>query len=74
MAAVMPYYAMPLGLTQDGQPVEEVGFGFNLARSSRICCGGHFKFDGVVLSDWGIVNDCDSRCEQGLTQDEVNAG
>ena len=29
VAAVMPYYAMPLGLTQDGQPVEEVGFGFN---------------------------------------------
>lgn len=73
VAAVMPYYAMPLGLTQDGQPVEEVGFGFNRQIITDLL-RGHFKFDGVVLSDWGIVNDCDSRCEQGLTQDEVNAG
>ena len=46
------------------RPSEEVGFGFN-RQSSPTLLRGHFRFDGVVLSDWGIVNDCDSRCERG---------
>ncbi|MEB6606012.1 glycoside hydrolase family 3 protein [Aeromonas sanarellii] len=73
VGAVMPYYALPEGLTHEGQAIEEVGFGFNRQILTDLL-RGHFKFDGVVLSDWGIVNDCDSRCEQGLTQDEVTAG
>ena len=73
VGAVMPYYALPEGLTYEGQAIEEVGFGFNRQILTDLL-RGHFKFDGVVLSDWGIVNDCDSRCEQGLTQDEVTAG
>ena len=28
-AAIMPYYGMPVGLEVDGEPIEEVGFGFN---------------------------------------------
>ena len=28
-SALMPYYGMPIGLELDGEPVEEVGFGFN---------------------------------------------
>jgi beta-glucosidase len=50
-AAVMPYYAIPVGLG-----VEEIGFGFN----SEIVGGwlrGRFGFDGVVCSDWGLVTD-----------------
>lgn len=73
VGAVMPYYALPEGLTHEGQAIEEVGFGFNRQILTDLL-RGHFQFGGVVLSDWGIVNDCDSRCEQGLTQDEVTAG
>ncbi|MGX5835032.1 glycoside hydrolase family 3 protein [Aeromonas piscicola] len=73
VGAVMPYYALPEGLTYKGQAIEEVGFGFNRQILTDLL-RGHFKFDGVVLSDWGIVNDCNVRCEQGLTQDEVTAG
>ncbi|WP_151523844.1 glycoside hydrolase family 3 protein [Serinicoccus kebangsaanensis] len=55
-AAVMPYYGMPVGLDLDGGAVPEVGFGFN----ERIITGllrGELGYDGVVLTDWELVND-----------------
>ncbi|TIC82629.1 glycoside hydrolase family 3 N-terminal domain-containing protein [Nocardioides sp. GY 10127] len=55
-AAVMPYYAKPVGLVLDGEPVEEVAFGFN----KRIVTGllrEELGFDGVVVTDWGLVTD-----------------
>ncbi|TFF75801.1 glycoside hydrolase family 3 protein [Aeromonas taiwanensis] len=73
VAAVMPYYALPEGLTYEGQTIEEVGFGFNRQILTDLL-RGHFGFSGVVLSDWGIVNDCPTRCEEGLSQAEVDAG
>jgi len=55
-AAIMPYYGMPVGLHWNGRAVEEVGFGFN-----RDLIAGLLRqelgFDGVVLSDFGLVND-----------------
>lgn len=50
-AQIMPYYGVPIGQTS-----EDVAFGFNkdviqgLLRDS-------LKFDGVVCTDWGIIND-----------------
>lgn len=73
VGAVMPYYALPEGLTHEGQAIEEVGFGFNRQILTELL-RGHFGFEGVVLSDWGIVNDCNARCEEGLSQEEVAAG
>ncbi|MCS3455812.1 beta-glucosidase [Aeromonas sp. BIGb0405] len=73
VGAVMPYYAKPEGLTYAGQPIEEVGFGFNRQILTDLL-RGHFGFDGVVLSDWGIVNDCDTTCEDGLTAEQLTAG
>ncbi|GGL39156.1 glycoside hydrolase family 3 protein [Phycicoccus endophyticus] len=55
-AAVMPYYGMPVGLELDGEPVEAVGFGYN----RQIVTGllrERLGFDGVVLTDWELVND-----------------
>ncbi len=55
-AAIMPYYGMPVGLEIDGEPVEEVGFGYN-----RQVVTGLLRetlgYDGVVLTDWELVND-----------------
>uniref|UniRef100_UPI00286EF2E7 glycoside hydrolase family 3 protein n=1 Tax=Aeromonas aquatica TaxID=558964 RepID=UPI00286EF2E7 len=73
VGAVMPYYALPEGLTHEGQAIEEVGFGFNRQIITDLL-RGHFKFGGVVLSDWGIINDCNARCEEGLSQAQVDAG
>jgi beta-glucosidase len=50
-AAVMPYYAIPVGLG-----VEEIGFGFN----REVVTGwlrDRYGYDGVVCSDWGLVTD-----------------
>lgn len=55
-SAIMPYYGMPVGVELDGEPVEEVGFGYN----KQIITGllrEKLGFDGVVLSDWELVND-----------------
>lgn len=56
VAAVMPYYGMPVGLEVDGEPVAEVGFSFN----PEIVTGllrGRLGFDGVVVTDWELVHD-----------------
>lgn len=55
-AAIMPYYGMPVGLTRNGQQVEEVGFAFNRALITDLL-RGELGFEGVVLSDFGLVHD-----------------
>ena len=55
-SAIMPAYGMPVGLELDGEPVEEVGFGFN----RRILTGllrEELRFDGVIVTDWGLITD-----------------
>lgn len=55
-AGIMPYYGMPVGLTIDGEPIEEVGFGYN----RQIIQGllrERLGYDGVVVTDWELVND-----------------
>lgn len=55
-AGIMPYYGRPVGLEIGGEPIEEVGFGFN----RQIVTGllrETLNYDGVVLSDWELVTD-----------------
>ncbi len=55
-AGIMPYYGRPIGLEIDGEPIEEVGFGFN----RQVVTGllrDRLGYDGVVLSDWELVTD-----------------
>ena len=56
VTAIMPYYGMPIGLELDGEPVEEVGFGFN----RQIITGllrEKLGYDGVVCTDWSLVTE-----------------
>ncbi|WP_377644269.1 glycoside hydrolase family 3 protein [Oryzobacter terrae] len=55
-AAVMPYYGMPVGLEVDGEPVQEVGFGYNRQVVTGMLREG-LGYDGVVVTDWELVND-----------------
>ncbi len=48
---IMPYYGMPIGTAH-----EEVGFGFNKDVITNLL-RGHYGFDGIVCSDWGLVTD-----------------
>ena len=55
-AAIMPYYGMPIDLVVDGEPIEQVGFGYN----KQVVTGllrGKLGYDGVVVTDWELVND-----------------
>lgn len=57
-AAIMPYYGRPVGLEIDGEPIEEVGFGYN----RQIITGllrEKLGYQGVVLTDWELV--CDNH-------------
>jgi beta-glucosidase len=55
-AGMMPYYGMPVGLVRDGQPVEEVGFGYNRQVVTDLL-RGELGFEGFVVTDWELVND-----------------
>jgi len=55
-AGIMPYYGMPIGLELEGIDVPRVGFGFNKAVISSLL-RDRLGYDGVVLSDWELVND-----------------
>ena len=55
-AGIMPYYGMPVGLELDGQPVEEVGFGYNRQILSGLL-REKLGYRGVILTDWELVND-----------------
>ncbi|HET6393120.1 MAG TPA: glycoside hydrolase family 3 N-terminal domain-containing protein [Blastococcus sp.] len=57
-SGVMPYYGVPMGLELDGEPVEEVAFGFNRRIVTRLL-RGELGFDGVVLTDWGLITDAE---------------
>lgn len=50
---MMPYYGMPVGTEY-----EEVGFGFNKSVVTGLL-RERYGFDGVVCTDWGLINDAE---------------
>jgi beta-glucosidase len=64
-AGVMPSYPIPRNVTLRRKPLEQVGAGFSkqlLTEELR----GRYKFNGVIISDWAITNDCTGPCVEGL--------
>lgn len=56
VSAIMPSYGVPIGLVLDGEPIEEVGFGFN----RQIVTGllrERLGFEGVICADWGLITE-----------------
>jgi beta-glucosidase len=65
VAGVMPTYPIPRDVTWKGKRLEAVGAGFSkqlLSEELR----GRYKFNGVIVSDWAITNDCTEPCVNGL--------
>ena len=65
VAGVMPTYPIPRDVTLNGKKLEAVGAGFSkqlLTDKLR----GRYKFNGVIVSDWAITNDCTEPCVNGL--------
>ncbi|MGL4967552.1 MAG: glycoside hydrolase family 3 protein [Inquilinus sp.] len=65
VAGVMPTYSVPpSGLTLFGRPLERVGAGFSKQLLTDLL-RGRYGFDGLILSDWAITQDCDTNCRDG---------
>jgi len=60
-AGVMPTYSILKDLKVNGQTVEQVGAGHNEFLLQTLL-KQKYKFDGVITSDWGIVNNCPAAC------------
>lgn len=67
VGGVMPAYNVPpeqLHVQGCAGPVERVAPGFNRQLLQGVL-RGRFAFDGVVLSDWHITDDCSDVCKFG---------
>jgi beta-glucosidase len=60
-AGIMPTYVIPAGVTFDGEPLEPVGAGFNRQLLTGLL-RGKMGYDGLIVSDWAITNDCTGSC------------
>jgi beta-glucosidase len=69
VAGVMPTYAILEGATWEGRPIEQVGAGFNRQLLTEML-RRRYGFGGVILTDWGITNDCSARCREGAPAGE----
>jgi beta-glucosidase len=65
VAGVMPTYSILEGATLNGRPLEQVGAGFNRQLLSELL-RTRYGFDGVILTDWSVTNDCGDICRNGF--------
>ncbi len=64
VAGVMPTYSILQGATLNGRPIEQVGAGYNQQLLNDLL-RKRYGFDGIILTDWAITNDCDTSCQNG---------
>jgi beta-glucosidase len=64
VAGVMPTYSILEGATLDGRPLEQVGAGFNRQLLTDLL-RKRYGFQGVILTDWAVTNDCSELCRNG---------
>lgn len=71
-ASVMPYYGVPVGVTHEGERLEEIGMAF----SSQVVTGllrERLGFAGYVNSDTGIVTDRAWGLEERTVEERIAA-
>lgn len=64
VAGVMPTYSILQGATLNGHQIEQVGAGFNQQLLNDLL-RKRYGFDGIVVTDWAVTNDCDTACQNG---------
>jgi beta-glucosidase len=69
VGGVMPTYSILEGATWRGRPLEQVGAGFNRQLLTGML-RGEYGFRGIILTDWGVTNDCNERCRAGAPAGE----
>jgi beta-glucosidase len=66
---VMPTYSILEGAKVNGRPVEQVGAGYNRQLLTDLL-RRRYGFQGVILTDWAITNDCVEVCRNGFPAGE----
>src|SRR6185436_16886382 len=69
VGGVMPTYSILEGAKLNGQPVEQVGAAFNRQLLSDLL-RKRYGFDGIILTDWAVTNDCSELCRNGFPAGE----
>ena len=69
VGGVMPTYSILEGATVDGRPLEQVGAGFNRQLLTDLL-RNRYGFDGVIVTDWAVTNDCGETCRNGVPTGE----
>ena len=69
VAGVMPTYSILEGATWENRPVEAVGAAFNKQLLSD-ALRRRYGFRGIVITDWGVTEDCGARCLTGAPAGE----
>ncbi len=69
VAGVMPTYSILEGAKLNGRPLEQVGAGYNRQLLTDLL-RKRYGFDGVILTDWAITNDCLEVCQNGFPAGE----
>lgn len=69
VAGVMPTYSILRGATLNGRPIEQVGAGYNEQLLTELL-RKRYGFDGIILTDWAITNDCGEKCQNGAPAGE----
>lgn len=64
VAGIMPTYSIVDGVKLNGKPLEPVAAGYSKQLLTDLL-RKRYKFDGVVVSDWLITNDCKNECIDG---------
>lgn len=65
VAGVMPAYSIFEGLEVAGEAVPAVAAGYSKPLLDLL---PQHQFEGVVLSDWAITNDCEDICKHGFPE------
>jgi beta-glucosidase len=66
---VMPTYSILEGAKLNGQPLEQVGAGYNRQLLTDLL-RKRYGFQGMILTDWAITNDCAEACRNGFPPGE----
>jgi len=69
VAAVMPTYSVLKGVNLNGKSPEPVAAGYSHFLLTDLL-RGQYKFDGLIISDWLITNDCDDDCVNGAPENK----
>lgn len=67
VAGVMPTYSILKNARYRDHAIEPVGGGFNRFLLHDLL-REQYHFDGVVISDWSITNDCNDECINGFPE------